>query len=53
MHKPLYAFSLDNNNFGSNSTSYQEDEDYSAAQIQRSIWQGEALKAETLLMSKP
>lgn len=50
--KLLYAFSLYNNNFGSNSKSYHEGEDYSAAQVQRAVWQGEALKAEILLVSK-
>lgn len=50
MFKSLYAFSL--NNFGNNSRSY-EDEEYSGAQVQRSVWQGEALKAESLLMFKP
>lgn len=52
MVKPLNAFSLYSSNFGRNSKCYHEGKNYSAAQVQRTVWQEEALKAEILIMSK-
>lgn len=51
MLRHFAAFSLYQNNFGSDSQRY-EDEAYSAFQVQKSLWQGAALQVWNLLMSR-